>query len=186
MRPLKMPREELLHRCAITFKRYGYHGTTMDLLSGACGLTKASFYHHYSNKDALLIDILSWTHEQLRTHLLSIAHDATLSPRARLQAMGRCASKLFQDDVIGCLMAVVAVDVSYTNEPLMQPIRAFLDDWAAAFAQLFKPVHDEASATHLGRQLVADFEGAILLARIYDDARYIHNVIERTATQLPD
>ncbi|MDU3293339.1 MAG: TetR/AcrR family transcriptional regulator, partial [Pseudomonas aeruginosa] len=49
MRPLKISRDELLQRCAGTFRRYGYHGTTMEMLSSACGLTKASFYHHYPN-----------------------------------------------------------------------------------------------------------------------------------------
>lgn len=33
MRPLKISRDELLQRCAGTFRRYGYHGTTMEMLS---------------------------------------------------------------------------------------------------------------------------------------------------------
>lgn len=184
MRPLKISRDELLQRCAGTFRRYGYHGTTMEMLSSACGLTKASFYHHYPNKEALLRDVLEWTHQLLAETLFSIAYDPLLTPRERLEKLGRKAARLFQDDSIGCLMGVVAVDASYGRSELMAPIRSFLDDWAQAFAQLYRPAFDEAQALERGRQLVADFEGAILLARIYGEPGYIDGVTRRALEQL--
>ncbi len=185
MRPLKIPRDELLQRCANTFKRLGYHGTTMDALSSACGLTKASFYHHYPNKEALLRDVLDWTHERLKQSLFSIAFDESLAPQERLTSMGRKAKRLFQDDSsIGCLMGVVAVDATYGKVELMEPIRRFLDDWTAAFAKLYSITHSPTEAHNLARQLVADFEGAILLARIYGDPSYIDAVTERGLRQL--
>lgn len=184
MRPLKMPRDELMQRCANTFKRLGYHGTTMDALSSACGLTKASFYHHYPNKESLLRDVLAWTHECLKQSLFAIAFDESLAAQERLTAMGRKAKKLFQDDSIGCLMGVVAIDATYGKVELMEPIRCFLDDWAAAFAVLYRSTSGQEDAQRMARQLVADFEGAILLARIYNDASYIDAVIERGVQQL--
>lgn len=184
MRPLKVSRDELLQRCANTFKRLGYHGTTMEALSTACGLTKASFYHHYPNKEALLRDVLEWTHERLQQSLFVIAFDDSLTPQERLGRMGRKATKLFLDDSIGCLMGVIAVDAAYGKVELMAPIRRFLDDWAAAFAQLYSAGHGAEQAQRLARQLVADFEGAILLARIYNDPAYIDAVTERGLQQL--
>jgi TetR/AcrR family transcriptional repressor of nem operon len=184
VRPLKMPRDELLQRCANTFKRLGYHGTTMDALSSACGLTKASFYHHYPNKESLLRDVLDWTHERLKQSLFAIAFDDSLAAQERLTTMGRKAKKLFQDDSIGCLMGVVAVDATYGKVELMEPIRRFLDDWTAAFAKLYSNGYGQEDAKRLARQLVADFEGAILLARIYNDPSYIDAVIERGVQQL--
>lgn len=184
MRPLKIPRDELLHRCANTFKRLGYHGTTMDALSAACGLTKASFYHHYPNKESLLRDVLEWTHAHLKQSLFSIAFDEDLTAQERLTRMGRKAKKLFQDDSIGCLMGVVAVDATYGKVELMEPIRLFLDDWTIALTQLYSDRYSQEEAQQLARQLVADFEGAILLARIYGDPSYIDTVTERGLRQL--
>jgi TetR/AcrR family transcriptional repressor of nem operon len=184
VRPLKISRDELLLRCANTFKRLGYHGTTMDALSAACGLTKASFYHHYPNKESLLRDVLAWTHEQLKQSLFSIAFDESLAPQERLTRMGRKAKRLFQDDSIGCLMGVIAVDATYGKVELMEPIRRFLDDWTAAFAKLYGDRYSQEEAQRLARQLVADFEGAILLARIYGDPSYIDAVTERGLRQL--
>jgi len=182
-----MSRDELLQRCARTFKRFGYHGTTMDRLAEACGLTKASFYHHYPNKEALLRDVLDGVHQHLGRALFAIAYDESLTPRERLARMGERALKLFQDDAIGCLMGVVAVDASYGKTELMEPIRLFLNEWASAFAHLYLDKYGEEQARRLGRQLVADFEGAILLARIYDETHYLDAVIQRALWQLsPD
>ncbi|MDD1009676.1 TetR/AcrR family transcriptional regulator [Pseudomonas shahriarae] len=186
MRPLKIPRDELLQRCANTFKRLGYHGTTMDALSTACGLTKASFYHHYPSKESLLVDVLAWTHERLQQSLFSIAFDEALPVPERFIRMGRKAKKLFQDDSIGCLMGVMAVDSTYGKVELMEPIRRFMDDWAAAFTQLFGAGYSQEQAQRLARQLVADYEGAILLARIYGDLSYIDAVTERGLRQLEE
>ncbi|MEP9316041.1 TetR/AcrR family transcriptional regulator [Pseudomonas sp. LABIM340] len=184
MRPPKISRDELLQRCASTFKRYGYNGTTMDMLSSACGLTKASFYHHYPNKESLLRDVLETTHEKLKESLFAVAYDDSKAPAERLSTLGRKAQKLFQDDTIGCLMGVVAVDASYSNADLMQPIRAFMDDWALAFTHIFSPAYGREAARTLGRQLVADYEGAILLARIYQDPGMIEAVTARTLEAL--
>ena len=184
MRPPKLSRDELLHLCANTFKRLGYHGTTMDALAAACGLTKASFYHHYPNKETLLRDVLLWTHTGLQQTLFAQAFDSTLPPAERLTRMGKKAKKLFQDDSIGCLMGVVSGDAAYGIPDLLEPIRAFLDDWISAFAQLYRDSQEPEQAQALARQLVADFEGAILLARIYNDASYIDAVTARGVQQL--
>ncbi|MNP45517.1 hypothetical protein D3C76_1394440 [compost metagenome] len=66
----------------------------------------------------------------------------------------------------------------------MAPIRRFLDDWTLAFAELYSARYSREESQRLGRQLVADFEGAILLARIYGDPSYIDAVIERGLRQL--
>lgn len=184
MRPAKITREELLYRCANTFKRLGYNGTTMDTLATECGLTKASFYHHYPNKEALLRDVLSWTHERLSESLFALAYEPEKTASDRLAVMGKRASKLFLHDAIGCLMGVVAVDASYTNSSLMTLIRGFFDDWAKAFAQLLDGLLSPAEAQAKARQWVADYEGAILLARIYNQADYVEAVTRRALAEL--
>ncbi|WP_440465702.1 TetR/AcrR family transcriptional regulator [Pseudomonas sp. YH-1] len=169
MRPQKISRAELLGLCANVFKRYGYHGTTMDALAGACGLTKASFYHHYPNKEALMSDVLVWTHEWVNEKVFSIAYDESRTPKKRLLDMAKKAKNLYKDDSIGCLMGVIAVDATYSLPELMPQIRQFLNDWAEALAHLFETRMSKTMALKQAKQTVADYEGAILLSRIYGD-----------------
>lgn len=186
MRPPKITREELLARCSNTFRKYGFHGTTMDMLAKACDLTKATFYHHYSNKEELMKDVLMWTHERIGKSLFTIAEDESMSPTERLALMGKKSKKLFQDDSIGCLMGVVAIDATYTKAELMAPIRAFLDDWALALSKIFIRKLGKKEAQRTARQLVAEYEGAILMARIYNEPAMIDAVTQKALVRLAD
>lgn len=180
----KISRDELLLRCANTFKRYGYHGTTMDALAAACELTKASFYYHYSNKESLLRDVLSWTHEQLASKLFAIAYKQNISAAEKLAQMNRRAKKVFREDSVGCLMGVISIDATYAASGLMPLIRSFFDDWAAALEQIFAEHMPAEQARELALQTVADYEGAILLARVYENPVYFDRAGARAASYL--
>ncbi len=68
-----------------------------------------------------------------------------------------------------------SVTVKLRRQGLWHRINAF---------DLYRPAFDEAQALERGRQLVADFEGAILLARIYGEPGYIDGVTRRALEQL--
>ena len=50
-------RELILARAAALFARGGYPGTSMNQVAEACGLSKATLYHYYRDKYALLVSI---------------------------------------------------------------------------------------------------------------------------------
>ena len=50
-------REAIVARAAELFARQGYHATSMNQLAEAAGLSKATLYHYYRDKDALLVHI---------------------------------------------------------------------------------------------------------------------------------
>jgi TetR/AcrR family transcriptional regulator len=50
-------RELILERAAALFAQGGYPGTSMNQVAQACGLSKATLYHYYQDKYALLVSI---------------------------------------------------------------------------------------------------------------------------------
>ena len=50
-------REAIVARAAELFARHGYHATSMNRVAAAAGLSKATLYHYYKDKDALLVHI---------------------------------------------------------------------------------------------------------------------------------
>lgn len=50
-------REMILASAAALFARRGYPGTSMNQVAEACGLSKATLYHYYKDKYALLVSI---------------------------------------------------------------------------------------------------------------------------------
>jgi TetR/AcrR family transcriptional regulator, cholesterol catabolism regulator len=51
-------REDILQAAAEVLRRNGYEATTMKDIAAQVNLTAASLYHHFSNKDALLLAVL--------------------------------------------------------------------------------------------------------------------------------
>jgi TetR/AcrR family transcriptional regulator, cholesterol catabolism regulator len=51
-------REDILLAAADVLQRSGYEATTMKDIAAAVNLTAASLYHHFRNKDALLLAVL--------------------------------------------------------------------------------------------------------------------------------
>jgi AcrR family transcriptional regulator len=50
-------RDLILQKAAALFARGGYPGTSMNQVAEACGLSKATLYHYYKDKYALLVSI---------------------------------------------------------------------------------------------------------------------------------
>jgi AcrR family transcriptional regulator len=65
-------REMILERAAALFARGGYPGTSMNLVAESCGLSKATLYHYYRDKYALLVSIA----DSHVTRLQGIVEDA--------------------------------------------------------------------------------------------------------------
>jgi AcrR family transcriptional regulator len=79
-------RELILARAAALFAQGGYAGTSMNQVAEACGLSKATLYHYYRDKYALLVSIA----EGHVTRLQAVVHEAAAQaqvPEARLRAL---------------------------------------------------------------------------------------------------
>lgn len=50
----ELKRNVLLREAAVAFNRYGFHGTSLDEVARNLGLTKATLYYYFPNKQALL------------------------------------------------------------------------------------------------------------------------------------
>lgn len=53
-----MSREDILQAAAAVLRRNGYDATTMKDIAAQVNLTAASLYHHFENKDVLLLAVL--------------------------------------------------------------------------------------------------------------------------------
>ncbi|MBE7366067.1 TetR/AcrR family transcriptional regulator [Ramlibacter pallidus] len=81
-------RETILARAAELFARHGYQGTSMNQVAEACGLSKATLYHYYRDKYALLVSIADGHVTRLRAIVDdAVAGEAT--PQGQMRALVR-------------------------------------------------------------------------------------------------
>lgn len=82
-----MTREGILEAAARIFSEKGFHATSMQDIAEAVNLQKASLYHHFPSKQAILADILDEALDLINNNLAAVSSQA-LSPDEKLrQAM---------------------------------------------------------------------------------------------------
>ena len=81
-------REAIVARAAELFARQGYHATSMNQLAEAAGLSKATLYHYYRDKDALLVHIADGHVSRLQA-LVADVRALGLKPEERFRELVR-------------------------------------------------------------------------------------------------
>jgi AcrR family transcriptional regulator len=79
-------RDLILERAAALFARGGYPGTSMNQVAQACGLSKATLYHYYRDKYALLVSIAD-SHVSRLQRIVREALAEEQSPEARMREL---------------------------------------------------------------------------------------------------
>lgn len=82
----EVQREQMLARAAALFARQGYTATTMNQVASACGISKPTLYHYFSDKQSLLLHIAAGHVQRLEALLLAVQAEA-LPPEQRLRVL---------------------------------------------------------------------------------------------------
>jgi AcrR family transcriptional regulator len=80
-------KDTILSRAAELFARNGYQGTSMNDVAEGSGLSKATLYHYYRDKDELLVSIAAGHVTELVELVRSVEADPLIQPVDRLEAL---------------------------------------------------------------------------------------------------
>lgn len=110
-------REDILLAAADVLQRNGYEATTMKDIAGAVNLTAASLYHHFRNKDALLLAVLEAGLEQVLGQIEPIAHSKLSSADKLRQMIKAHIIGLTENTAIGAAMVFEIRSLMGAKEP---------------------------------------------------------------------
>lgn len=79
-------REAILAQAARLFAKRGYVGTSMNQVAEACGLSKATLYHYYTDKYSLLVSIAEG-HVSVLEQLVIAVQALKLPPEQQLREL---------------------------------------------------------------------------------------------------
>ena len=82
-------RAGILDQATRLFVSKGYAGTSMSTLARACGIQKATLYHHFPSKEALFVACVTEGYDVAIRELRRIRDDRTLSHEARMRRVFR-------------------------------------------------------------------------------------------------
>jgi len=80
---------QILDAARHLFLEQGYGGTSMDAVAKQAGVSKATLYVHFDNKDRLFAEVVAVARSSLHRSIAAIADDEQTDPAETLRLIGR-------------------------------------------------------------------------------------------------
>lgn len=131
-------KDRLIHSAHDLFYARGFHAVGLDAILADVGVTKTTFYNHFTTKEDLVRAVLEW-HDQwwkneFRTMLRTIGGD---QPRKQLLAVADALERVMcQSEFNGCFFVNVAVQFPQPHDPAHQAAVAHKRDMEEIIREL--------------------------------------------------
>lgn len=175
----RISREFILNQALKIFSEKSYYNATMADIAEVCGILKGSMYHYYPSKAALMKEVLKQVHHYFNKEVFHYAYEADLSGEEKLYKMGKATHKWLIDTEKGQIMGNIGVETARLVPEFSELIKLFFDDWIEALTQAFKHKYSEEKAREVAEQCVSEIEGAVMMMRIYNEARFLTDAFHR-------
>jgi AcrR family transcriptional regulator len=83
---LPLQRDRLLRAAALEFAEHGYAGTSSDAISRRAGMSKATFYEHFANKEECILALFELSVRTVQGAMADAAARAPSDARERMKA----------------------------------------------------------------------------------------------------
>lgn len=182
----KVTREEILSKSLEVFRSRGYHHTSMTDLANAVGLLKGSFYHYFDSKETLMKEVLSSINLLLKESVFPIAYDSKLSIELRMETMLKRFSKTVFSAEGGCIVGNTILETVNQYPVFKKVLQEIIIGWMDALTYLYAHSHSLKQAQKLAEQTIMEYEGAIMMAKLYGKGHFYKDCYLRTLQRLTE
>ncbi len=177
----QVSREQLTESLRSVFVARGYEGATLAELARACGLGKASLYHHFPGGKAEMAQmIVRHSVAELERDVFSPLRDTQIEPPARIEAFVNAFGAYLANGRGHCMLAVLAQSSARADYAAV--IREQLRSWLKLLAQTLEAGGAKPKrARRQARALLASVYGQLILAKMLDDEDGYTNALRRVA-----
>ncbi|WP_324026881.1 TetR/AcrR family transcriptional regulator [Maribacter sp. BPC-D8] len=174
----------IIETVAPVFNKHGYVGTSMSDLTDATNLTKGALYGNFENKEALALAAFQYNRSLLLTAIdehLSIEGKAM----AKIENLIEFYKKydIFTMHMGGCPILNVGIDAQHNNKLLAAAAKETIKDIEGKIALVFENGINKGelklpvSPLQFSKQLFTIIQGAIAMATITKDRKYLLNTV---------
>jgi TetR/AcrR family transcriptional regulator, transcriptional repressor for nem operon len=163
----------------------GFNGFSYADIASELGITKAALHYHFAGKAALGESLITRYASRFRATLASIDAEDKTAPE-KLQEYCQIYRTALTDQRM-CLCGMLAAEYNTLPGPMRRAIVAFFDENEAWLAGVLESGRSAGtlgfadSAHQAAQMIIAALEGAMLVARPYDDMAIFEAVAARLA-----
>jgi len=181
-RPLEFDRCQAIQKAREVFHRSGYEAASIDDLTHAIGISRASLYNTFGDKHGLLIATLDAACEEGR--------QLSTDTRSRRCSSKRSITELFEklaaSDEQGCYLLTLGAELSTSDPEVQSRVKTALEHNRAMFSEILardgtltpKQIASKASV------LVGLMVSILTLRRVHPDPMLLRGVIQQAISIL--
>jgi TetR/AcrR family transcriptional regulator, transcriptional repressor for nem operon len=178
-------RRRIVELAAPVFNRQGFAGASLRDLIEATGLEKGGIYNHFGSKELLALEAYDYAMSRV-TESLARSQDGATDAIDRLTRMIRAFAGNARRSAVegGCPIMNTAIDADDTHAELRDRARESMTLWHRLVGRIVKDGKAEATLAPdvdpyvLASLITGSLEGALMLARLYDDPVHMDRVVD--------
>lgn len=169
-----LEKTDVIPALADIFRRYGFDGASIALISEHTKLGKGSLYNFFpGGKDemakAVLTDIDNWFEEHIFLPLEQNDVDA-------IAKMFDAVDKYFQNGRRICLIGAMAL--IETRDRFSEDVKQYFNRWINVLTEnLVQQGHNRTYALQRATTTIASIQGAIVISQALDDEKYFNDIL---------
>ena len=180
MRLQKVSDSEVLNGLTKVFRSKGYEGASLNDLSDATGLKKASLYHRFPNGKQEMADaVMNHIGEWVEDHVFHALLDNSIEPQARLMKGLEAIRTLYDGGKKVCVFRAFSLEISL--DLFGDQIKNGMHEWISAFEKVGEALQlsqDEASIK--AADTLIQIQGSLIVSKGLGDI----TVFERTLNNI--
>lgn len=161
--------QKTIELCAL----HGFHGTSMDKITTATGLSKATIYKYFQSKENLIANALALFSEQSLSNLKILFEDKSLTLKQKISLhFERLASCIDMASFNGCYFQLAYSEYSHENKVITEVSSEYKRRSQALFMTLLTNNHVENSELK-SKKLVMIYNGLLASLQLTKDLSLI-------------
>jgi len=178
-------RRRIVELAAPVFNRQGYVGASLRDLVEATGLEKGGIYNHFGSKEQLALEAYDFGMSRV-TSALARSQEGATGAVDRLTRMIRAFAVSARRPSIegGCPIMNTAIEADDTHPELRDRARESMTLWHRLVGRIVKDgkssgeLRADVDPYALASTVTGALEGALMLARLYDDPAHMDRVVD--------
>ncbi len=179
-------KENIVVKAATLFNTKGYAGASVSDLMAVTGLKKGGIYNHFSHKEEILLEAFDYAFGQVNqavTQVIKSHYTATDKLKAVLNFYRDYALHPIIEG--GCPIVNTTVEADDTNPQLRERVQAAMQTWIGGLTTVIErgirrgEFRADTKAEKTAIRIISQIEGGVILARTFDDNKYMHLVVDQ-------